>query len=337
MCYLSAAPKIPAHYPHTSLLKEDKAMLLRKAADLFLDGYFSTHERSPRTVAAYTTDLEQFLRSRHHSQKLEAITPEDLEAWAQLLKNKTLAPASIRRKLAVLKIFFNYWVRRRVLDRSPLWLLRFDIGKIKPLTRTLTPREMGLILRQARTEVGTLPKRPLEQPNGKFIALRNWAIVELLLATGIRVGEATALLLEDLTLDQRTLLIRGKGGRQRLALLTEDKSFEAVSVYHQQRLAVSSSTQAFLLNRRNSPLSAQGVSGVLRELSGAAGIQRHITPHMLRHTAATFLLHNGADIRIVQEFLGHASITTTQRYTHVSRSHLQAALKRSHPRMGLRT
>jgi site-specific recombinase XerD len=312
-------------------------MLLRKAVDLFLDGYFSTHERSPRTIAAYTSDLRQFLKHTPSSQKFETIKPEDMESWAQKLKQQDLAPASIRRKLAVLKIFFNYWVRRRVLDRSPLWLLRFDIGKIKPLTRTLTPREMGLLLRQARAEVGPLPKRPLDELNGKFLALRNWAIIELLLATGIRVGEATSLLLEDLTLDQRTILIRGKGGRQRLALLTEDKSFEAISLYHQQRLTLSASTTAFLLNRRNRPLSPQGISAVLQGLSRSAGIERHVTPHMLRHTAATFLLHNGADLRIVQEFLGHASITTTQRYTHVSRSHLQAALRRSHPRLGLRT
>jgi len=312
-------------------------MLLRKAVDLFLNGYFSTHERSPRTITAYTSDLRQFLKQTPTSQRFETIKPEDMESWAQKLKQQGLAPASIRRKLAVLKIFFNYWVRRRVLDRSPLWLLRFDIGKIKPLTRTLTPREMGLLLRQARAEVGPLPKRPLDELNGKFLALRNWAIVELLLATGIRVGEATSLLLEDLTLDQRTLLIRGKGGRQRLALLTEDKSFEAISLYHQQRLTLSTSTTVFLLNRRNGPLSPQGVAAVLQGLSRSAGIERHVTPHMLRHTAATFLLHNGADLRIVQEFLGHASITTTQRYTHVSRSHLQAALRRSHPRMGLRT
>lgn len=196
---------------------------------------------------------------------------------------------------------------------------------------------MGLLLRQARTEVGSLPRRPLQEFNGKLLAIRNWAIIELLFATGIRVGEATALLLEDLTLDQRTLLIRGKGGRQRLALLIEETSFQAVSLYHQHRLALAASTRAFLLNRRHGPLSSQGVATVLRDLTRAAGIQRHITPHMLRHTAATFLLHNGADLRIVQEFLGHASITTTQRYTHVSRAHLQAALRRCHPRMGLRT
>jgi len=312
-------------------------MLLRKAVKHFLDGYFSTHERSPRTIAAYTGDLRQFVRSFPAAQRVESFKPEDMETWAQRLKNEGLAPASIRRKLAVLKILFNYWVRRGLLDRSPLWLVRFDIGKIKPLTRTLTPREMGLLLRRARTAVGTLPRKPLAELNGKFLAIRNWAIIELLFATGIRVGEATALLLEDLTLDQRTILIRGKGGRQRLALLIEDTSFQAVSLYHRQRLALAACTPAFLLNRRHSPLSSQGVAMALRQISRAAGIQRHVTPHMLRHTAATFLLHNGADLRIVQEFLGHTSITTTQRYTHVSRTHLQAALQRCHPRMGLRT
>jgi site-specific recombinase XerD len=311
-------------------------MLLRKATNLFLDGYFATRDRSPKTVAAYAGDLEQFRRSRPAGQRLESLSSEDMEAWAHRLKSEQLAPASIRRKLAVLKIFFNYWVRKRTLDRSPFWLLQFDIGKIKPLTRTLTPDEMRRLLRQARREVGSLPRKALEPLDDKLVAVRNWAIVELLFATGIRVGEATALLLQDMALDQRTILIRGKGGRQRLALLTEDTSFKAIAHYHRHRVALSAPTASFLLNRRLGPLTTQGVSTALRNLAKAAGIQRRITPHMLRHTSATFLLQNGADLRIVQEFLGHASITTTQRYTHVSRTHLRAALQRCHPRQGLR-
>jgi site-specific recombinase XerD len=311
-------------------------MLLRKAADQFLDGYFATRERSPKTVSAYASDLQQFRRARPATQKLETLSPSDMEAWAQQLKDESLAPASIRRKLTVLKIFFNYWVRRGVIDRSPFWLLRFDIGKTRPLTRTLTPEEMRRLLRQARKEVGTLPRRPLTDLDGKLIAVRNWAIVELLFATGIRVGEATSLLLQDLALDQRTLLVRGKGGRQRLALLTEDTSFNAVAHYYRQRIALPSESSSFLLNLRLNPLSTQGVATVVKQLTRAAGIQRHVTPHMLRHTSATFLLQNGADLRVVQEFLGHASITTTQRYTHVSRAHLRSTLQRCHPRRGLR-
>ena len=311
-------------------------MHLRKAATAFLDGYFSTHERSPRTIAAYSTDLRQFVESRPASQSIRAVQPEHLEVWARGMKRSGLAPASIRRKLAVLRIFFSYWVRRGLLDRSPLWLVRVDIGKIRPLTRTLTPREMGLLLQRARKEVGRLPRRMLGEPNAKFLALRNWAIVELLLATGIRVGEATSLRLADLTLDNETILIRGKGGRQRLALLTEAQSRDALIRYHDQRRGISAPNAALLLNRRLAPLTSQGVSSAIQRLSRAAGIERHVTPHMLRHTAATFLLQNGADLRVVQEFLGHASITTTQRYTHVSRAHLQATLQRCHPRHGLK-
>lgn len=310
-------------------------MLLQKAIDQFLDGYFSTCERRPNTVAAYRGDLGQFRRPLPRRQALESITPEAMEAWAQQLRKEGLAPASIRRKLAVLKIFFNYWVRKRVLDRSPLWLLRFDIGKIKPLTRTLTVDEARRLLRQAKREVGRPPKRPYGDVDGRFLALRNWALVELLLATGLRVGEATTLLLQDLILDQRTILVRGKGGRQRLALLTENTSFQAIAHYYHHRLAVQSVTESLFLNRRRGQLSAQGISTVLRELARAGGIQRRITPHMLRHTSATLLLQNGADLRIVQEFLGHASITTTQRYTHVTRTHLVATLRRCHPRLAL--
>ncbi len=310
-------------------------MLLRKAIDLFLDGYFSTCERRPKTIVAYRSDLAQFRRSRSQREALEAITPESLEAWAQHLKKEGLAPASIRRKLAVLKVFFNYWVRKRVIDRSPFWLLRFDIGKITPLTRTLTLDEARRLLRQAKQEVGRLPRKPSGNLDDSFLALRNWALVELLLATGLRVGEATALLLQDFTLDQRILLVRGKGGRERLALLTEDRSFEAIAHYHRHRLALPATTESFFLNRRQAPLSPQGASAALVSLATAGGIQRRITPHMLRHTSATLLLQNGADLRIVQEFLGHASITTTQRYTHITRTHLVATLKRCHPRLAL--
>lgn len=310
-------------------------MLLRKAIPLFLEGYFSTCERRPKTVAAYAGDLEQFRRFRPQREELEAISPEVLEAWALHLKKQCLAPASIRRKLAVLKIFFNYWVRKRVLERSPLWLLRFDIGKIRPLTRTLTHEEIRGLLRQARLQAGILPRTAASELDEHFLALRNWAVIELLFATGMRVGEVTTLGLQDFTLEQRLILVRGKGGRQRLALLTEDTSFHAISVYYQQRAAIVAPTSAFLLNSRGGALSTQGVSSLVKALASAAGIARHITPHMLRHTSATLLLENGADLRIVQEFLGHASITTTQRYTHITPTHLAATLQRCHPRCSL--
>jgi site-specific recombinase XerD len=306
-------------------------MLLRRATELFLAGYFATCERSPRTIAAYTGDLTQFHQGHPPRKQLESLTPEDLEAWAQRLKSEGLAPASIRRKFAVLKIFLNYWVRKRLLDRSPLWLLRLDFGTSRPLTRTLTPGEMRSLLERARKDLGRLPARPLTRVDERFRALRDLAVLELLFATGMRVGEATALRLPDLRLEERSIVIPGKGRRQRLAFLTEEVSFRVIQSYTATRRSIAADHPHLLLNNALRPLSAQGISAMLRQKASAAGISRHLTPHMIRHTAATFMLQNGADLRIVQEFLGHASVATTQRYTHVTKSHFMSALRRSHP------
>lgn len=282
-------------------------------------------------MAAYGADLRQFQRGQPARRHLDAVTPEVAEDWALELKRRELAPASIRRKFAVLRVFFNYWVRKGELDRSPLWNLRLDFGRQRNLTRTLSPEEMGRLLEQARADLGELLAEPTGFVDKSFLALRNWAILELLFTTGMRVGEAAALRLGDLMLDQRAILVRGKGGRQRLAFLAEDHSYQVIHTYHRHRRSVATTTDAFLLNTFHRPLSTQGIAAMLRQKAQAAGIDRHLTPHMIRHTAATFLLQNGADLRIVQEFLGHTSITTTQRYTHVTKSHLQAALRRCHP------
>lgn len=310
-------------------------MLLRRAIDLFLDGYFSTCERSANTITAYTADLHQF--RQHHPEQLEveAITPETLEEWAAELKRRQLAPATLRRKFAVLRVFFNYWVRKRILDRSPLWNLRLDFGRSRTLTRTFSPDEMSRLLGQARADLGEEPPELCTAPTKTFLALRNLAILEMLFCTGMRVGEAASLRIKDVRLDERTILVRGKGGRQRLAFLTDEKSYDAIAHYKDHRQNLQADTEAFLLNTFRRPLSTQGIAAMLRKQAKAAGITKHVTPHMLRHTAATFLLQNGADIRIVQEFLGHASITTTQRYTHIVKSHLLMALMRGHPGVAL--
>lgn len=310
-------------------------MLLPKAIDLFLDGYFSTHDRRPKTVAAYTSDLRQFQATFPRRQSLRTVRSEDIESWVLALKRDELAPASIRRKLAVVRIFFNYWVRKETLQRSPLWLLRFDIGKIKPLTRTLTTDEASRLLRKARQQVGRRLRGPTAAIDDAFLRVRDWALIELFLATGMRVGEVTSIRLQDLSLEEQVILVRGKGGRQRLAFLTEPRSYAAISHYHRYRRSVLVAADALFLSGRGLPLTTQGAASALRSLASAAGIDRRVTPHMLRHTSATLLLRNGADLRIVQEFLGHASIATTQRYTHITRAHLLETLQRAHPRLGL--
>jgi len=303
-------------------------MLLSEAIDVFLDGYFSTCERSARTSTAYRIDLLQF-RCAVGLTTLRRIRPETVESWAGELKDRGLAPASIRRKLATLKVFFAYWLRKRGIATSPLAHLRFDLGRSRLLCRTLSLPEAEALLRQAHRESAAVAISG--RLDRAFLALRNAAIIELMLSTGLRVGEVAAATLTDLALEQQTLLIRGKGGRHRLAPLTDDAACEALQAYCNRRISLPTSHRALFVNAIHGPLSTQGISNIVCGLALRAGLPRRVTPHMLRHTVATLLLEGGADIRVVQELLGHSSLSTTQRYTHVTKKHLASALRRAHP------
>jgi site-specific recombinase XerD len=173
---------------------------------------------------------------------------------------------------------------------------------------------------------------PLKNPaDSRFLHVRNAAALEILFATGMRVGELVSLTLQDWREDERTFVVRGKGSRQRLAFLPDDRSLKAVHLYLKHRRALDIGHDALFVNFAGNQLSTQGVARIVAETATAAKVTQRVTPHMIRHTVATLLLRFGADIRIVQEVLGHASIATTQRYTHVSKEHLFSVLRDRHP------
>lgn len=312
-------------------------MRLSEAVAEFHRGYFSTHRRSPRTQKAYAIDLEQFHAWLGDDRLLAALTPDDLERWAAELKRRDYASSSIRRKFATLRVFLSYWVRKGVLERSPLWMIRLDLAPQRTLTRVLTVDEMRRLLEAAHRHTepvprGTTSPRTRPDPSDKaFLAIRNVALIEVLFATGIRVGELVALRLCDYRDTESSLLIQGKGSRQRLAFLPDRRSRRVFRRYESLRRRLPCPHQKLFVNTRGGELSAQGVAAVLARLATEAGLTRRITPHMLRHTVATFLLRNGANLRVVQEFLGHSSITTTERYTQVCREDLESALRDHHP------
>lgn len=315
-------------------------MRLEPAIEEFLTGYFSTCERSEKTRRAYALDLRQFLEFTEklpedtdpEDTDLESISPEHLECWAAHLK-ETYASASVRRKFATLRVFFHYWTRKRVLDRSPTWHLRLDLKRDEPLPRCLSLREVRRLLEEA----ASAHRRETETGEGRidrwFLALRNHAALEILFATGIRVGELTALELSHYHDDDTAFLIQGKGRRQRFALLPDPNSREVFRAYLARRESLVIEHEALFLNRLGGPLSTQGIANALKQLAASAGIEKTVTPHMLRHTIATQLLDSGADLRTIQEFLGHRSIATTQRYTHVTRSHLASKITQFHPNL----
>lgn len=165
----------------------------------------------------------------------------------------------------------------------------------------------------------------------------NLALIDLLFATGMRVGEVSALDVRDFLAEDSVFRVRGKGGRDRLAFVVDKETVHIQREYLRARKLIRTESPALFLNYSVSRLSTQGIADVIARLRRQAKIERHITPHMLRHTVATLLLSNGADIRVVQEFLGHTSIATTQRYTHITKEHLIKALRKHHPSLSLRT
>jgi site-specific recombinase XerD len=172
--------------------------------------------------------------------------------------------------------------------------------------------------------------------SGNYRALRDLALIDLLFATGIRVGEASALDIRDFFVREAAFRVQGKGGRDRLAFIVDEETVRTQRTYLEARRSIKTESPALFINASGRRLSTQGITNVIARLRREARIKRHVTPHMLRHTVATLLLRNGVDIRVVQEFLGHASIATTQRYTHVTKEHMVRVLRKRHPSLSLR-
>ena len=323
-------------------------MQLNQACDEFLRGYFSTHERRKRTEDAYRSDLAQFRAFAGDGLILSALDGSVIEHWAAHLRQEDYSPASIRRKIVVLKVFCSYWVRKGDLKESPFWRVKLSIGRVEQLPRALTEREMRTLLKRAWLDYSTtsdilMSHEDTSQSTLKWKAssshyrtLRDLALIDLLFATGIRVGEVSALDIRDFFVREAAFRVQGKGGRDRLAFIVDEETVRIQKAHLNARANIKTESPALFINASCQRLSTQGITNVIARLRRAARIKRHVTPHMLRHTVATLLLRNGLDIRVVQEFLGHASIATTQRYTHVTKEHMVRELRKRHPSLSLR-
>jgi integrase/recombinase XerD len=318
-------------------------VLLVQSIDQFFNGYFSTHERSPKTRIAYRSDLDQAAAYAGKDFFLTSLNPSFIENWAADLRLKNYSPASMRRKMVVLKVFCSYWVRKGVLNESPFWRVKLSFGRIAQLPRSLSESEMRGLLFHAKKYQDTvkLSRKGAVLAQGKTLsqyrAIRNLALVDLLFATGMRVGEVSALSIEDFAVSESVFRVKGKGGRDRLAFVVDEQTRRIQQEHLEWRCRITCTSRALFLNASGERLSTQGIANIISQFRKDAGIERHITPHMLRHTVATLLLRNGVDIRIVQEFLGHASIATTQRYTHITKDHLVQVLRERHPSLVLRS
>ncbi|WP_029918417.1 site-specific tyrosine recombinase XerD [Pelobacter seleniigenes] len=294
--------------------------------DALLDSYldYLTIEKglSNNTVSAYYRDLSgyfAFLKKQPGIASAADISRSDLLAYLTGLRHQGLAPRTRARVLSTLRSFHRFLVRENHVSHDPSALI--ESPKIlRALPKLLSAQEVEQLL-------------AAPQGDGK-IALRDRAMLEVLYATGIRVSELIDLRSADLKLDIGCLTVFGKGSKQRLVPLGE-VALEIVQEYLQNgrpKLLKEGPIEAVFPNSRGRHMSRQGFWKILRNHALAAGINRPVHPHMLRHSFATHLLENGADLRAVQSMLGHADISTTQIYTHVLQERLKQIHQQYHPR-----
>lgn len=292
--------------------------------DAFLAYALAEQGLAARTVEAYKRDLDDFARFLHGRgiARPEAVTRAAVTVYLVALRRRGLAPATVKRRAAAVRSFFHYLVREELLEQDPT----VDLGAPK------LPRRLPNVL--TVDEVDRLLAAPDPKTPG---GLRDRAMLELMYASGLRVSEAVGLNLGDVDLAAELVRCVGKGNKERVVPVGS-RAVAALLAYQRggrSALARRRPGQALFLSRRGR-LTRQGCWKLLKQYAARAGITRRLTPHVLRHSFATHLLERGADLRAVQEMLGHASIGTTQIYTHVSREHLRAVYARAHPRDGMR-
>ena len=295
------------------------------AVDAFLAHLRDQRDASPETLRAYGTDLARFATwaGREREQKGRT-TIEDVDAlmirsWLASLHHDGLGRATIARKLSAVRSLLRWLVRTGRLDDNPAAIVPTP-KQAKRLPRDLTVDQMFALLEGI--------------PGDDLAAVRDRALLEFLYGTGVRVGELTTLDIDDVDLAAGVVRVLGKGRKERMVPVG-GKAIEAVRAWLRATVDLrerSAEPEALFLNLRGGRLTARSVRRILDRRLIEAAVLADISPHAMRHSFATHLLGGGADLRAIQELLGHASLSTTQRYTHVTPDSLMRVYDESHPR-----
>lgn len=268
---------------------------------------------SPHTISSYRLDLQQFL-DYFSRVGIDHITPIKIRSWLAKFHAEGSARSTRARKLSSLRSFFKYLVREGVVKTNPV------LGVSSPKKDRKLPSFLD------KEQVVRLLEAP---PSDSLLGLRDRAILETLYSSGIRVSELVGLNIEDVDFIGEALRVRGKGKKERLVPIGRP-AVDAIKKYITNRNG--KEIEALFTNRFGKRLSTRTVQRIVKKYMQKASIQGHISPHSLRHSFATHMLDAGADLRSVQELLGHESISTTQIYTHITPERLKQVYDRTHPR-----
>ena len=275
-----------------------------------------------KTIKAYRIDLKQFIDFLE-AKGLE-ISTQSVRAFVMFLHD-SYQVRSIKRKIASIKAWSNFLLENQLIIDDPFYHCHIKIRQPTLLPRTIPLRVIEAVLKEVHEAT-----RQADTIVGKRRAWREAAVLELLFATGMRVSEVCGLQSDDVDLLERCVRIYGKGSKERMIQLENAEVLSTLDTYKQ--LEPSQPGESFFKNRLNHPLSDQSVRLIVCKYAKKTGYTAHITPHMFRHSFATLLLEADVDIRYIQKFLGHSSISTTQIYTFVAAAKQRDILASRHPR-----
>jgi integrase/recombinase XerC len=292
---------------------------LEEAVRGFLRHLSLEKNASPHTVRAYGDDLDQFV-AHARAELRRPVAPGDVDhllirSFLAHLHTRGLKKSSAARKLAGLRTFFRWLCREGVLARNPARAL------LSPRTERRIPTHLE------ESEVASL----LDAPGDGIVAVRARAVLELLYATGLRCAELVSLDVSEVDLEARLARVVGKGQKERVVPFG-GRARDAVKAWLPLQATLSRGSEALFVNQRGGRLTDRSVRALVATRVRQVAISRKVSPHTLRHSFATHLLERGADLRTIQELLGHTSLSTTQRYTHVNARHILDIYRKTHPR-----
>ena len=276
----------------------------------FINYLKATKNLSNKTLKAYTSDLNQFFYF-----EANILQPDICGFVAHLNTDLKLKDTSIRRKIITLKNFYTFLLDNEIIASSPFRKLKFRFKQERKLPKTLPVSDIHKILKCFDIDISSYSLFAQKEYT------RDAALIDLLISTGIRIGEAVTITLDDIIISEKTLLIHGKGRKQRLIYISSSITWNRIKTLIKER--TKSNNNYLFVNRYGQQITIHGVEDIYKKYAKMAQITTKSTPHYLRHTFATNLLANGADLRSVQEILGHASVATTQIYTHLTNEKLE--------------
>ena len=286
-----------------------------------------TKNLQEQTLKAYSSDITNFF-NYINKETIEQI--DILNYINYLFDEKKLKDRSIKRKIISLKIYFNFLEDNSIIKTNPFTKLKFKFKQEKKLPKTLQKNEVKKLLETVYNELNSSIT-----PYKKFETIRNISLLEILISTGIRIQEASSITLNDISLQEKTIIIHGKGRKERQLFILNKYVLSSLKNWLTIRKTSSPKCNNIFINKYGNPLSIHSIENIFRKYKTLSNINIKATPHYLRHTFATNLLTNGADLRSVQEILGHSSISTTQIYLEISSNRKKQVLQKYNYRNNL--